>query len=105
MARSRNSAQTWCAPMSLAAAAASLRRIAAISSGPCTVDPQSPGVMVTIVTGLPAFASKANVPPARISASSGCAWIETTRAIASHYQNGDDRFLFENELHFQAIGL
>jgi hypothetical protein len=52
-------------------AAASRRRIAAISSGACTALPQSPGVVVTIAIEWPAAPSLASVPPERISTSSG----------------------------------
>src|SRR5579864_4248257 len=61
--------------MRAAERAASARRIREISSGEYSAVPQSPGVMVTIVILWPAAASCTSVPPARISASSGCAWI------------------------------
>jgi hypothetical protein len=59
--------------MRAADAAASCRRMAAISSALYSAVPQSPGVMVTMVIECPARASRASVPPARISTSSGWA--------------------------------
>ena len=58
IARSRNSRQTYSAPISAADARASSRRMAAIASASCSALPQSPGVIVAIVTGTARFAQQ-----------------------------------------------
>ena len=73
MLRSRNSAQRYSALIRRAERSASSRRTAAISSGPRSAEPQSPGVIETMLIRCPFAASSASVPAHRISTSSGCA--------------------------------
>ena len=62
IARSRNSRQTYSAPIKPAEALASSRRMAEIASASCSALPQSPGVIVAIVTWQPASRSRIKVP-------------------------------------------
>src|SRR5436190_11094072 len=65
--------------MRAAAVAASIRRTWETVSASISALPQSPGVMVQIVRETSVRASSASVPPARISTSSGWAWIARIR--------------------------
>src|SRR5260370_1332038 len=76
--------------MSAADAAASARRIRAVSSGSCSVLPQSPGVMVTIASWGPRPVNRASVPPAGLSRRSARLVDESLPGIALLVPQRDD---------------
>src|SRR5579862_8345749 len=67
--------------MIAAAAAASPRRMRAVSSGVVSVAPPSPAVAVTRVTLCPWLASSASAPAPNVSMSSGWAWMARMAAM------------------------
>jgi hypothetical protein len=79
--RSPRPTQRYSAPIMAAAAAASAWRIRAVSRASWSVEPQSPAVAVTMLIWWPRLAKRASVPAARVSISSGWAWMARMTAM------------------------